>query len=647
MTKLSWLQHRRIKKTFKKIAGRDQLIDFSEWKKVLNNKYDLLSRSSFDLIDTDNSGYVDEAEFLAFGETLYADNPAETLGLLFDIYDVNKDGKIDKDELRQVLKTALSEQSIRLEEHTVDDLTEVLLQHIKPNQKTINRENFINASLNFPSIEQHLNNFSEDWMAAGQRIKSTRYAAASIMKRLKRIIYDNWSTYIWGIGYLTLNVILFKHAMQLYASQGAPLAVQIARGGGACLNLNSAVILLPMCRALVSSIQATIVGNLLPLKNPIYIHKMIGYLIALFTLVHVIAHLTNYQLTQMPIINEVFYTRIGITGVIATVTLAIIIGASIYLKSLNHQMFSIVHATFAIYLIAILYHSHIFWVWLTLPAILLLFDSLIRIFCKTKKLKITKLTGLANEVTLVTLKKSKWLDFKPGDFLWLCIPEISEYQWHPFTISAAPESKRFNIHIKNSGDWTGHLNNISRKKHPKNKTWAAKIDGPYHSPSSHIEKSKIAVLISAGIGVTPFVSVMHSLLLQKDTPKQHKTLYFHWINRSHKSYNWFSDMLRKAENGHTKINLYLHLTSLNNDLTNLALQMAFHAYRQKKGVDPITGLKVNTSAGRPNWDQNFRDIVDRHPREKVDIFYCGPKKLGHDVKKMSRKYGFTFRNKKF
>lgn len=38
------------------------------------------------------------------------------------------------------------------------------------------------------------------------------------------------------------------------------------------------------------------------------------------------------------------------------------------------------------------------------------------------------------------------------------------------------------------------------------------IDGPYGTPSSHIFGAEHAVLIAAGIGVTPFASILQSIM---------------------------------------------------------------------------------------------------------------------------------------
>ncbi len=46
------------------------------------------------------------------------------------------------------------------------------------------------------------------------------------------------------------------------------------------------------------------------------------------------------------------------------------------------------------------------------------------------------------------------------------------------------------------------------------------VDGPYGAPSSHIFRAEHAVLIAAGIGVTPFASILKSIMNRYYTVRQ-------------------------------------------------------------------------------------------------------------------------------
>ena len=276
-----------------------------------------------------------------------------------------------------------------------------------------------------------------------------------------------------------------------------------------------------------------------------------------------------------------------------------------------------------------------------------------RYFLKTRSMKVVELKTLADGVTAVLLNKPKSMHFYPGDFVRLQIPFISPREWHPFTISAAPESTTFAVHVRNIGDWSGALHNLSRKKDVTHNSLTARIDGPYSAPTSSVYRSRIAVLVAGGIGVTPFASVLHSILLRnkrdKTANRNQQVIYFHWLNRSQKSYEWFINLLASAEKqlGNSRFHLHIHLTSLTHNLTNIAMQIALDAYRIRFKHDALTKLKAMTSAGRPDWYDIFADLSSRHPCQPIDVYFCGPPELANSVKSACRSQGFFFHQERF
>ena len=45
----------------------------------------------------------------------------------------------------------------------------------------------------------------------------------------------------------------------------------------------------------------------------------------------------------------------------------------------------------------------------------------------------------------------------------------------------------------------------------------------------------------------------------------------------------------------------------------------------KPYVDPLTGLSTPTAFGRPDWATIFKQIRTDYPRDKVGVFFCGPR----------------------
>ena len=57
-------------------------------------------------------------------------------------------------------------------------------------------------------------------------------------------------------------------------------------------------------------------------------------------------------------------------------------------------------------------------------------------------------------------KKLRLKFFLRNRYLLLNCPEISKYEWHPFTITSAPEEETVSVHMRTRGDWTRTLQTL-------------------------------------------------------------------------------------------------------------------------------------------------------------------------------------------
>ena len=153
------------------------------------------------------------------------------------------------------------------------------------------------------------------------------------------------------------------------------------------------------------------------------------------------------------------------------------------------------------------------------------------------------------------------------------------------------------------------------------------IDGPYGAPSSHIFHAEHAVLIAAGIGVTPFASILQSIMHRYWNSKQNcpncqyswtmampetirnlKKVDFFWINREQRSFEWFVNLLSQLEAEQAEksgvmdrfLDMHMYITSglQRTDLKAVGLQMALDLlydkvklknskkYLELRGIEP-------------------------------------------------------------
>ena len=61
-------------------------------------------------------------------------------------------------------------------------------------------------------------------------------------------------------------------------------------------------------------------------------------------------------------------------------------------------------------------------------------------------------------MTHLSITRPHNFTYQPGDYVFIQIPSITRYEWHPFTISSAPEmSDVFWLHVRGVGSWTNEL----------------------------------------------------------------------------------------------------------------------------------------------------------------------------------------------
>ena len=78
---------------------------------------------------------------------------------------------------------------------------------------------------------------------------------------------------------------------------------------------------------------------------------------------------------------------------------------------------------------------------------------------------------------------------------------------------------------------------------------AVRIDGPYGAPAEDVFKCEVAVLVGAGIGVTPFASILKHIWYRQRRGNLGalRRVEFFWICRDAPSFGWFQSLLQEVE----------------------------------------------------------------------------------------------------
>lgn len=146
---------------------------------------------------------------------------------------------------------------------------------------------------------------------------------------------------------------------------------------------------------------------------------------------------------------------------------------------------------------------------LAFPVALIIIERTIRVLSGFWRIP-AQLEVLDDETVQITcqIPKRKIWNYEAGQYVFLQVPQLSFFQWHPFTISTCV-GREMSLHIKTDGDWTGRLRGLTDFKF-------VGIDGPYGAPAQRFYDFDQAIIVGAGIGVTPFSGILNDLQHRED-----------------------------------------------------------------------------------------------------------------------------------
>jgi NADPH oxidase 5 len=423
--------------------------------------------------------------------------------------------------------------------------------------------------------------------------------------------------------YAIFNVGLFIYATQLYVAKGA--LVQIARGCGALINFNAAFCLLPMMRVFIGALRKTRLARYLALEDSIDFHRLAGHTMFGAAIVHTAVYVILYARTDL--VANLTGSRAAITGVVLVCIFLVmwVFALERARKRWPYEAFLTAHALGIPLAILLLVHSPNYWKWFLVGGTGYLLDRVVRFWRMSTPSRIASARALPSQVTEVAIARPPGWEFRPGDFVWVLVPSVSRLEWHPFTISSPPEQPdTFTLHIRTLGDWTERI----RSRGATLTDERVFFDGPHGAPANDIFHCKVAVLVAAGIGVTPFASILQSLLArdQSSEPCAIERVYFYWINRDHQAFEWFTEMLAALKQADSKgtFDIHLYITEA-----------------------PPDGLPPLTHVGKPAWSAEFAQIAHAHDANDVGFFYCGPRALSKTLLAHCRQIGWSFKEEHF
>ncbi|KAL5135963.1 Respiratory burst oxidase B [Glycine soja] len=701
-----------------------QCIGMNESKEFAGELFDALSRRR-----GITSASISKDQLREFWEQITDQSFDSRLQTFFDMVDKNADGRITQEEVQEIIALSASANKLSKIQDRAEEYAALIIEELDPdNVGYIELYNLEMLLLQAPAQSTHITTDSRIMsQMLSQKLVPTKdhNPIKRGFRSLAYFVEDNWKR-IWVIllwlsicaALFTWKFIQYKHRA-VFDVMG--YCVTSAKGAAETLKFNMALILLPVCRNTITWLRSkTKLGMAVPFDDNINFHKVIAFGIAIGVGIHAIAHLTcdfprllhatdeEYE-PMKPFFGEdrpnnywwfVKGTE-GWTGIAIVVLMAIaytlaqpwfrrnrlklpkplkrLTGFNAFWYS--HHLFVIVYGLFIVHgyylYLSKKWYKKTTWMYLAIPMILYACERLLRAFRSGyKSVKILKVAVYPGNVLALHMSKPQGFKYSSGQYVFVNCPDVSPFQWHPFSITSAPGDDYVSVHIRTLGDWTSQLkavfakacqpasgdqsgllradmlqgNNIPRM--PK-----LVIDGPYGAPAQDYKNYEVILLVGLGIGATPLISILKDVLnnmkQQKDIeegmvesgvknkrkPFATNRAYFYWVTREQGSFEWFKgvmdDVAEYDKDGIIELHNYCTSVYEEGDARSALITMLQSLHHAKSGVDIVSGTRVKTHFARPNWRSVFKHTALKHPGKRVGVFYCGAHTLVGELKRLS------------
>ncbi|XP_015439624.1 PREDICTED: dual oxidase-like [Dufourea novaeangliae] len=434
----------------------------------------------------------------------------------------------------------------------------------------------------------------------------------------------------------------------------------ITRGAASGVMFTYSILLITMCHNTITILRDTILQLYIPFDSMIEMHKYIACWGLFFTVLHIIGHGFNFYHISTQNTDDLtclfpnyfhathelpkfhywcFQTITGLTGILLTIITGLIYLCSLpNIRRILYNWFSMTHSLYYIFYILLILHGAgrlvqepFFYYFFLGPLTLFIFDKITTLTRKTIEIPILKADILPSDVICIVFPKPPNFQYKSGQWIKIACPALETNEYHPFTLSSAPYETHLSIHIRAVGPWTTKIRNrLDPTITPDQPLPMIHIAGPYGDSHQDWYKYDVTIMIGGGIGVTPFASILKDIVFKSNHVSNLgcKKVYFLWVTRTQKQFEWMVDIIRNLENADVNNTVIFHIfiTQFYQkfDLRTILLYICERHFQKISNKSLFTGLIAITHFGKPNFSQFLMSVQKLHPTiNRIGVFSCG------------------------
>ena len=198
----------------------------------------------------------------------------------------------------------------------------------------------------------------------------------------------------------------------------------------------------------------------------------------------------------------------------------------------THQLYVFLYLLSLVHGLARITSPPKFWMFFIFPGLLYTLDKIVSLRGSYMELDILETEILPSDVIKIKFYRPPNYKFLSGQYIQVSCTAIKPQEFHSLTITSAPHEDFFSIHVKAVGAWTWKLRNYFDPTYNKLEATEEedrleeelvdvipkiRIQGPFGGGNQDWYKFEVAVMIGAGIGVTPYASILNDLVFGTST----------------------------------------------------------------------------------------------------------------------------------
>ncbi|KAI9206383.1 uncharacterized protein BJ171DRAFT_422110 [Polychytrium aggregatum] len=254
-------------------------------------------------------------------------------------------------------------------------------------------------------------------------------------------------------------------------------------------------------------------------------------------------------------------------GLVSWVALVGMVATSVYkVRRSNYRVFYWTHQLYVVFFFFAFIHKGLVTTYpIMFPILYFIYDRLRpRLFFKRRTMALVQRTSSSTIIKLDIPIEDSWRGastYAPGDWVNICIPELSRVAWHAFSVASychdTPD--RLTLYIKAGGKWTNALGKMVQEN--EHITLPIKVDGPFGPRCTSYLLHERVFMLTGGSGLAALLPFLYHYMTAGPASGKVRLI---WTVKNEADVLAFSgflvDMVDDASPLGNRVRLDLHIT---------------------------------------------------------------------------------------